>query len=136
MAKVFTGKVVIPSDKIDDYFAMMKKAEESRRPFRESLEHLNHEFHENLAAKFSERTAARHSSIIGMFIEFICKYTDAQSIEEITKGMVNTHFHAWWKRKVWSSTTPDQLRVALKKFFSFLASEKGVVNDKVLKAMK
>jgi hypothetical protein len=26
------------------------------------------------------------------------------------------HFKQWWKKKVWDSTTPDQLRVALKKF--------------------
>jgi hypothetical protein len=49
--------------------------------------------------------------------------------------MVNTHFKQWWKRKVWDSTTPDQLKVALKKFFTFLAAEKGIVNEKVLKAL-
>ena len=41
-----------------------------------------------------------------------------------------------WKRKVWDSTTPDELRVALRKFFVFLAKEKGIVNDKILNALK
>jgi len=50
--------------------------------------------------------------------------------------MVNTHFKNWWKRKVWDSTTPDQLRVALRKFFVFLAENKGIVNAKVLKALQ
>ncbi len=64
---------------------------------------------------------------------FICGYTDVESIEEITRGMVNTHFKQWWKRKVWDSTTPDQLTVALRKFFTFIATEKGIVNEKAMK---
>ena len=42
---------------------------------------------------------------------------------------VNTHFRKWWKRKVWDSSTRDDLRIALKKFFRFLASEKGIVKS-------
>jgi len=65
-----------------------------------------------------------------------CGYTDVESIEEITRGMVNTHFKQWWKRKVWNSTTPDQLTVALRKFFTFLATEKGIVNEKAMKGLQ
>ena len=50
--------------------------------------------------------------------------------------MVNIHFKKWWKRKVWDSTTPDQLRLSLKKFFKFLATEKKIVNEKALKALQ
>jgi len=50
--------------------------------------------------------------------------------------MVNTHFKKWWKRKVWDSTSPDELTVALRKFFLFLSEEKKIVNEKVLKALK
>jgi hypothetical protein len=49
--------------------------------------------------------------------------------------MVNTHFKKWWKRKVWDSTSPDELAIALRKFFLFLSEEKNIVNEKVLKAL-
>jgi hypothetical protein len=44
MPEVFTGKVLIPGDQIDDYLAALKDAEEERAPFREMLEGLNGEF--------------------------------------------------------------------------------------------
>jgi site-specific recombinase XerD len=59
-----------------------------------------------------------------------------ESIEEITRGMVNTHFKKWWKRKVWDSTTPNELRIALKKFFQFLESEKKIENEKAMKGLQ
>lgn len=135
MAKVYTGKVAIPGNKIDEYFELLKEAEKQREPFKQYLIQLNEDFYQYLASKFTEKTANKHSGIIGVFIDFICGYTDVEDINEITKGMVNTHFKQWWKRKVWDSTTPDQLKVALKKFFTFLAAEKGIVNEKVLKAL-
>jgi len=135
MPKVFIGKVIIPGDKIDEYIAALKKAEEERKPFREFLTGLNEEFYQHLLARYSPKTARKHSGVISLFIEFICKYTDVTTLEDITKGMVNTHFQSWWKRKVWNSTTQNEIRVALKKFFGFLASEKGIVNEKVLKTL-
>lgn len=62
MTQVFTGKVVIPGDKINEYLDLLKKAEEEQEPFRNELEALNHAFHKHLAEKFSERTARKHSS--------------------------------------------------------------------------
>lgn len=136
MAKVYTGKVIIPGDKIDEFFKVMQEAEEKREPFRQSLLSLNQEFYHFLQAKYSERTARKHASIVELFIDFICRQTDVERIEEITRGMVNTHFKKWWKRKVWDSTTPDELRVALKKLFVFLSEEKNIVNEKALKALQ
>jgi len=135
MATVFTGKVAIPFDKIDEYFTHMKEAEKRREPFRQHLKQLNEDFYQYLSFKFTEKTANKHSGIVHVFIDFICGYTDVEDIKDITIGMVNTHFKQWWKRKVWDSTTPEQLKVALKKFFTFLANEKGIANDKVLKAL-
>jgi len=135
MAKVYTGKVIIPGDKIEEYFKIMAEAEKQREPFRQYLLGLNQEFRESLQSKFSARTARQHSSIVELFVDFICRQTDAEQIEDITRGMVNTHFKNWWRRKVWDSTTPDQLRVALRKFFVFLGEEKGIVNEKALKAL-
>lgn len=136
MAKVYTGRVVIPGDKIGEYLKLMEEAEQKKEPFRQQIVRLNEDFYEYLLARYSERTARKHSTIIDLFIEFICRYTDVGSVEEITRGMVNTHFRQWWKRKVWDSTTPEQLMVALKKFFTFLATEKGIVNEKALKGLE
>lgn len=135
MATVFTGKVAIPFEKIDEYFDLMKEVEKKREPFKLHFKQLNEDFYQYLSFKFTEKTANKHTGIVDLFIDFICNYTDVEDIKDITKGMVNTHFKQWWKRKVWDSTTPEQLKVALKKFFIFLANEKGIVNDKVLKAL-
>jgi site-specific recombinase XerD len=125
-----------PGDKIEEYFKLLAEAEKLREPLRRRMKELNEEFYDHLLVKYSERTARKHSTVVDLFIEFICKQTDVESIEEITQGMANTHFRQWWKRKVWDSTTPDQLRVALKKFFTFLAAPKGIVNDKALKGLQ
>jgi site-specific recombinase XerD len=136
MAKVYEGKVIIPMEKMDEFLKAMQKAEEKRGPFRQFLLGLNQEFHQFLLAKYSQRTAQKHASIVELFIDFICRQTDVESIEEITRGMVNTHFKKWWKRKVWDSTSPDELTVALRKFFLFLSKEKNIVNENVLKALQ
>lgn len=136
MPRVFTGKVVIPGDKIDDYLKAMAEAEKAREPFRRRLEGLKDEFSSYLAAKYARRTVDKHTWIVEMFVEFICRQTDAQTIEEITRGMVNTHFRQWYHRKVLDSATPDELRVALKKFFQFLEAERGITNPKALEALQ
>jgi site-specific recombinase XerD len=136
MAKVYNGRVMIPGDKIEQYLKIMAEAEKKREPFRQLLLGLNDDFREYLESKLSARTARQHSSIVALFVDFICRQTDVEKIEDITRGMVNTHFKNWWRRKVWDSTTPDQLRVALRKFFVFLAENKGIVNEKVLKALQ
>ena len=136
MAKVYDGRVVIPGAKIEEYFKIMKEEEQKREPFRQYLLQLNNDFDEFLSDQFTERTVRKHINIIALFIEFICRQNDVEKIEDITKGMVKTHFKKWWKRKVWDSTTPDQLRASLKKFFLFLKKEKKIVNEKVLIALK
>ena len=137
MAKVYTGKIVIPGDKIDVYFAALAEAEREREPFKDYLTNLNEEFYGHMVEKFSKRTAAKHSDVVFLFIDFICGYTDAEDIKEITKGMVNTHFRQWYKRKVWGAPeSSDSLKVSLMKFFQFLDTRKGITNTKVLEALK
>ena len=136
MAKVYTGKVAIPGDKFEEYLKLMEEAQKEREPFRRRLIEINEDFYGYLLEKYSERTALKHSTVIDLFIEFICRQTDVESIEEITRGMVNTHFKKWYKRKVWDSTTPNELRIALKKFFSFLETEKGIFNAKAMKGLQ
>jgi site-specific recombinase XerD len=136
MAKVFKGRVVIPGDKLDEYFEALKAGEQAREPFRRSLEQLNQEFEAYLSTKYVPKTVRKHTSIVDLFIEFICRQTDVESIGDITRGMVNSHFRSWYKRKVWDSATESDLRVALKKFFQFLSTEKGITHQKVLDALK
>lgn len=136
MATVFTGKVVIPGDRMQEFLAAMEQAEADQAPFRSSLEQLNTEFGEYLATKYVQKTVRKHTGIVDSFIHFICGYTDVKAIDEITKGMVNSHFRAWYKRKVMDSSSESDLRVALKKFFQFLATEKGIVYQKILDTLK
>jgi hypothetical protein len=135
MPQVYTGKILIPGDKIEEFLKIIEDFEKRRVPFREYLNRLNDDFVEYLSIKFEDRTVDKHAGIISMFIEFICNYTDVKAIEEITAGMVKTHFHQWYKRKVWDRYEYNRLRVALKKFFKFLENEKGISNLKVRKAL-
>jgi len=136
MAKVYTGKVVIPGDQIEAYLKALAEAEKAREPFRNHLESLNREFAAYLSQSCSVRTVRKHVGIVEMFIEFLCRYTDVEKIEDITKGIANTHFHRWYRRKVWDSTTPAELKTGIIKFFTFLAQEKGITNQNVLGTKK
>ena len=136
MPRVFTGKVSIPGEKIEEYLRALAEAEKRREPFRRYLEGLNEEFASFLAANYAKRTVDKHTWTVGMFIEFICRQTDVEAIGEITRGIVNTHFRQWYRRKVLDSATPDDLRVALKKFFQFLEKEKAISAPKALESLQ
>ncbi len=136
MPKVFTGKVAIPAAQLDEYLKALADAERQREPFRRHLEGLLGEFREYLAERYSDRTVNKHGWIIEMFIEFLSRQTDVERLEDITRGIVNTHFRQWYKRKVLDAASAIDVRVALRKFFQFLAAEKGIQNPKVLDALK
>jgi hypothetical protein len=136
MSEVYTGKVLIPGDQIDAYLAALKEAEEARAPFREMLEGLNGEFGVSLEKKYSRKTMRKHTSIVDLFIIFLTEYTDVERVEDVTRGMVNSHFRRWYQRKVLDLMDPDETRVALKKFFGFLDQEKGIHNPKALEALR
>jgi len=136
MAKVFTGKVVLVGNEIGEYLEHLEQTELARAPFKQQLESLNQEFSKFLDKKYVPKTVRKHTGIVDLFITFITGYTDVEKIEDITKGMVNSHFRSWYKRKVWDSATDTDLKVALKKFFQFLATEKEITNQKVLDALK
>ena len=135
MAKVFTGKVRIPIEEMDAYLTAMQAAAEARQPFRAHLVELNDGFYEFLLQKFTKKTANKHSSIIEKFIEFLVAYTDVDTIESVTKGMANSYFRRWYKKKVWDNTTETDLKIALKKFFCYLRDEKQIVNSVVLNSL-
>ena len=136
MPEVYTGKVVIPGDQIDDYLAAMQAAEEARAPFRRSLNELNAAFAASLEKKYSRRTVLKHTSVVDLFIVFLTDYTDVERLEDVTRGMVNSHFRRWYQRKVLDRMDPDEIRVALRKFFVFLDQEQDIHNPKALEALR
>ena len=136
MPQIFTGKVVIPADQLADYVAAMAEVEQAREPFRRHLEGLNAEFGAYLATKYTRKTVRTHTGVIDVFIDFLWDYTDVERIEDVTRGMVNSGFRSWYKRKVWGGADPDAVRVALRKFFQFLAKQKGISVPKALDALK
>ena len=135
MARVFHGKVEIPGDKLSDYFQALEAAEHAREPFRQHLMQLNREFERALLRKVSAKTARKHTNTIDLFIDFLCWQTDVQSIPEITRGMANSYFRRWYRSKVGYGSDSD-LTTAVKKFFQFLSTEKGITNDAVLKSFQ
>jgi len=136
MPEVYTGKVLIPGDQIDGYLAALKEAEDARAPFRRSLDEINAAFAASLEKKYSRRTVLKHTSIVELFIIFLCDYTDVERVEDVTRGMVNSHFRRWYQRKVLDRMDPAEIRVALRKFFVFLDQERDIHNPKVLEALR
>jgi len=134
MPKVFTGKVVIPGDKIDEYLEMLRKAEEERRPFVEKCEAILDEFYGYLVDEkgLSERTANSHYQVVHIFNEFLARQTDVWDYSEVTKGIVNSYFKQWYKRKVWGGPSIERIPISMKKFFLFLKEKKGIYNKNVL----
>lgn len=60
MAKVYTGKIEMPFDEMDDYFAALEEAEKEAEPFQNNLIQLNEEFRQYLQIKYSKKTANKH----------------------------------------------------------------------------
>ena len=135
MPHVFTGSVVVPGEQFQGYLHAMAEAEDARAPFRRSLEARLAEFGAALAAKYTRKTVRQHVGVVEAFIAFLCDYTDVERLEEVTRGMVNSHFQRWYRRKVWDDTDSAALRVALRRFFQFLRTSKGIHNPQALAAL-
>jgi site-specific recombinase XerD len=131
MTKVYAGDVVFGS--LEDYFAALEAWEQHRAPFKAQAEALVDEFIEYLYDQgLSERTIRKHSQNIGIFVVYLTQYTDADDFAAIRKGMVNTEFFRWYRRKVLNRLDQASLKSSTKKFFRFLAEQKGIYNEKVL----
>jgi hypothetical protein len=129
--KVYVGDYVFES--LEDYFAAMRAWEEHREPFTAQAEALAAEFIDYLYQQgLSQRTVRKHSQNIDMFIVYLTQYTDTDDFATVRRGVVNTSFFRWYRRKVWDRTDPASLKSSTKKFFQFLADEKGIYNEKVL----
>ncbi len=131
MPKVIVGDVEFES--VDEYLAALKAWEEHRAPFKDQAEMLTDEFADCLHKQgLSRRTINKHQMNIEMFIVYLTQYTDADDFATVRKGMVNTEFFQWYRRKVLNRCDPASLKSTTKKFFKFLAEEKGIYNEKVL----
>ena len=131
MPKVIAGDLEF--DSIEDYMAALKAWEELRAPFKAQAEALADEFVEYLREQgLSKRTISKHRMNIEIFVVYLTQYTDADDFTTVRKGMVNTEFFQWYRRKVLNRCDPASLKSSTKKFFKFLAEEKGIYNDKVL----
>ena len=135
MAKVFKGKQVFENS--EAFAAHFKDLHKERGPFRESMLKLNQEFGEHLAVVLSPESVLWYKAIVQVFADFLYWNTDVTKVEEITKGMANSHFRTYWKNKVWDDTISRyDLQMALREFFTFLKTKKGIVNKKVLKSLR
>lgn len=131
MPKVIVGDIVFET--LEDYFAPLEAWEEHRAPFRAQADALADEFIEYLFDQgLSKRTIRKHNQNIGMFMVYLTQYTDTDDFATVRKGVVNTNFFRWYRRKVLNRLDKDSLKSTTRKFFKFLAEEKGIYNEKVL----
>lgn len=135
MPQIFTGTVEIPGEQLPQYLEAMAEAEAARASFRRQVESLNTEFEVALARKYTRTTVRKHTFVVSLFIDFLCDYTDVERLEDVTRGIVNSGFRRWVKRKVWDGPDADALRVSLRKFFQFLATSKGIRAPHALAAL-
>ena len=135
MARVFRGKVAIPGEQMDAYLEALGQFQRAKEPLRTQLEQYADDFARTLAHQYAPKTVRKHTAIIALFIEFVCWQTDVERLEEITRGMANSAFRQWYLRKV-GDRTESELKTAVRKFFQFLAQEKGVRNEAVLKRLQ
>jgi len=122
MAKVFSGRISIPGDQINDYLDAVGDREAEFKPLRCQLEKLNTEFESFLGCSLTPKTVRKHSHVIGLFIDFLAWNTDVTSIDDITRGIANSYFRKWYLSKI-GDLRESELKTAIKKFFRFLAAK-------------
>jgi hypothetical protein len=135
MARVFRGKIAIPGDQMEAYFEALGQFEQAKAPLRQQLEHCARDFAQALAKQYAPKTVRKHTAILALFIDFVCWDTDVRGIDEITRGIANSHFRQWYQRKA-GDRTDSELKTTIKRFFHFLAEEKGIRNEAVLKSFQ
>ena len=133
MAHVFRGKMAIPGDQMEAYLEALGQFEKEKEPLRSQLEHCARDFARTLAQHAAPKTVRKHTAILALFIDFVCWDTDVQRFDEITRGIANSQFRQRYLRKV-GDRTESELKTSLKRFFSFLAEEKGLRNEAVLQS--
>lgn len=130
------GRIEIRADQLEQYFTALAEIEQQRAPFQRHLRGLQGDFTRSLARRYSKRTVRKHRYILGLFLDFICDETQIVSLEQVTKGMVNSGFRRWCRSKVGDQTTDNEIRATLRKFFQFLNRKKGIANVRALEALR
>ena len=102
---------------------------------RAQLEQCAQDFARVLAQQYAPKTVRKHTAIIALCIDFVCWDTDVHRIDEMTRGIANSTLRQWYRRKV-GDRTDSELKTAIQKFFQFLAQEKGITNEAVLKSFQ
>ena len=79
------------------------------------------------------RVAKFRCGIVQIFIDYLYWETGVDTVEAITRGMANSKFWSYWKRKViGATTTRGDVREALLWFLVFLRDVKGIENPKAI----
>src|SRR5215470_20353361 len=125
--------MAIPGDQLEAYVEALGQWEQEKAPLRTQLEHGARDFTRALADHATPKTVRKHAAILTLFIDFVCWDTDVQRFDDITRGIANSQFRQWYHRKV-GDRTDSELKTTLKRFFSFLAAEKGLRNEAVLRS--
>ena len=120
---------------MEAYLEALGQFETEKEPLRTQLEHCARDFAHALAQQYAPKTVRKHTAIIALFIDFVCCDTDVRRIDEITRGIANSHFRQWYQRKV-GDRTDSELKTTIKRFFHFLAEEKGMRTEAVLKSFQ
>lgn len=135
MAKVFSRQISILGKQIDNYIETPRDHKTEFKPLRRQLQQLNGEFKRFLGRSFTPKTVRKHSGVIALFIDFLEWNTDVTSIDDITRGIANSYFRTWYLNG-FNDLRESELKTAIKKFFRFLAEQKNIVNEPVLKSFK
>jgi hypothetical protein len=122
------------SGTIEEYQQYLRDLDKARGPFRNMMMGLKGEFEEHqLRNGHHPRVAKLRCGIVQIFIDYLSWETDVDSVEAITRGMANSKFWSYWKRKVSDATTTrEDVREALLWFFAFLRDVKGMENPKAI----
>jgi hypothetical protein len=88
----------------------------SKEPLCTQLERWAHDFTQALARQYTPKTIRKHAQILTLFIDFVYWDTDVRRIDEITRGIANSHFRQWYQRKV-GDRTESELKTTMKKFW-------------------
>lgn len=122
------------SGTVEEYQQYLRDLEKARGPFRELMMALKAEFGEHQLRNGHRPGAAKfRCGIVQSFIDYLYWDTDVDCAEAITRGMANSKFWGYWKRKVSDTTTTrEDVREALLWFFAFPKDVKGIENPRAI----
>jgi hypothetical protein len=122
------------SGSVEEYIQYLRDLEDARGPFRNMMMALKEEFGEHqLRIGHHPHVAKLRCEIVQVFTDYLASETDVDSVVAITRGMANSGFWSYWKRKVIDTTTPrEDVKEAMLCFFVFLSDAKGIDNHKAI----